>query len=112
MSSDIETPRFYRPELDGLRFFAFLAVYINHTLLLDPARGELWKRALGSIGTAGAFGVDLFFALSAYLITELLLREQKARGRIDVPAFYLRRMLRIWPLYFVFLGAMVAIARV
>src|SRR5690242_16812763 len=36
--------RFYRPELDGLRFFAFLAVYINHTLLLDPGRGEWWKR--------------------------------------------------------------------
>jgi peptidoglycan/LPS O-acetylase OafA/YrhL len=104
-------PRFYRPNLDGLRFFAFLAVYLNHTLLLDPGRGALWKRLMGTAGTAGAFGVDLFLALSAYLITELLLREREARGTVDIPAFYARRALRIWPLYFVFLAAMLVVAR-
>jgi len=50
--------------------------------------------------TAGAFGVDLFFLLSAYLITELLLREKEQYGRIHLSAFYRRRILRIWPLYF------------
>jgi peptidoglycan/LPS O-acetylase OafA/YrhL len=44
-------------------------------------------------------GVDLFFALSAYLITELLLRERRSYGAISVQSFYVRRALRIWPLY-------------
>jgi peptidoglycan/LPS O-acetylase OafA/YrhL len=100
------TASFYRPELDALRFFAFLAVYLNHTVLLDPGHGAHWKRLLGGFGASGAFGVDLFFALSAYLITELLLRERMRTGKLDVRAFYVRRILRIWPLYFVFLAAM------
>jgi len=103
------TERFYRPELDGLRFFAFLAVYLNHTLLFGTEGHhrripDALAHILGTIGVAGAFGVDLFFVLSAYLITELLLRERSARGSLDVPAFYVRRMLRIWPLYFLFLA--------
>ena len=100
---------FYRPELDGLRFLAFLAVFANHTLqfgngghhrILPDAVGN----ALGVIGIMGAFGVDLFFVLSAYLITALLLRERHARGEIDVRSFYMRRILRIWPLYFFYLA--------
>jgi len=49
---------------------------------------------------AGAFGVDLFFLLSAYLITELLVREKELKGTLNVRMFYARRILRIWPLYF------------
>ncbi len=100
--------RFYRPELDGLRFLAFFAVYLNHTLLFgvsghrEGLAGAV-ESLLGTIGVAGAFGVDLFFGLSAYLITELLLRERAEHGALDVKAFYARRVLRIWPLYFVFL---------
>ena len=51
---------------------------------------------------AGDLGVDLFFVLSSYLITSLLVREEDTTGRIDVPAFWVRRILRIWPLYFGF----------
>jgi peptidoglycan/LPS O-acetylase OafA/YrhL len=51
-----------------------------------------------------SFGVTLFFALSAYLITSLLIREQSKRGTVNVGAFYARRSLRIWPLYFTFLA--------
>ena len=51
----------------------------------------------------GAFGVDLFFVLSSFLITELLLREKSLLGEVDVRSFYIRRVLRIWPLYFAFL---------
>lgn len=53
---------------------------------------------------AGGFGVDLFFVLSSYLITTLLMREIGATGHINVPAFWVRRAkrLRIWPLYFSF----------
>ena len=49
-------------------------------------------------------GVQLFFLLSSYLVTELLIRERAARGHIDLKAFYIRRILRIWPLYFAFLA--------
>lgn len=98
----------YRPELDSLRFFAFFAVFVLHALY-QP--GELavpvlsgWSSIRGALVGAGAYGVDLFFLLSAYLITELLLRERRHRGVVRVRAFYLRRILRIWPLYFFVLG--------
>jgi len=58
---------------------------------------------------AGVFGVDLFFTLSSFLITRLLLAEQAA-GQISVRNFYIRRALRIWPLYFTFLAASLALA--
>src|ERR1700716_2996559 len=62
--------------------------------------GPAW---LAAIMPAGGAGVDLFFVLSSFLITTLLLREQTTEGRIDVRAFWMRRILRIWPLYFFFL---------
>jgi len=59
---------------------------------------------LAGVGATGAFGVSLFFVLSSYLITELLLREKDLIGTLDVRSFYIRRILRIWPLYFAFLA--------
>jgi peptidoglycan/LPS O-acetylase OafA/YrhL len=100
-------PRFYRPELDGLRFFAFLFVFIGHALSNDSTyymeRGMSWIPAhvFAYVVSVGRFGVPLFFVLSSYLITELLIREHAYTGTIDVGRFYLRRALRIWPLYFV-----------
>ena len=101
---------FYHPELDVLRFVAFLAVFMHHALPRDA--GLYIRNGLSPAATqwlltakeAGAFGLDLFFALSAYLITELLLREHASRGSFSVTAFYIRRALRIWPLYFTFLA--------
>jgi peptidoglycan/LPS O-acetylase OafA/YrhL len=99
----------YRPELDGLRFFAFGAVLLHHALpqrswntlaRFSPSLGE-WA---GAFATAMEFGVTLFFALSAYLITTLLVRECAEYGTLDIGAFYVRRSLRIWPLYFAFLA--------
>jgi peptidoglycan/LPS O-acetylase OafA/YrhL len=102
--------RFYHPELDTLRFGAFLLVFLHHALPLEAASyvalglpGELAAWLAGA-ARSGGFGVDLFFALSAYLITEILRRELTVTGRIDLRAFYLRRGLRIWPLYFFFLA--------
>jgi len=106
---------FYRPELDALRFFAFFAVFVAHTLppemegyAAHPAprmAAELIRSALA----AGKFGVPLFFLLSAFLITSLLLREKEQTGTLEVRSFYLRRILRIWPLYFFFLAIAAAI---
>lgn len=101
----------YHPELDVLRFFAFLAVFLHHGL---PRNATIYTDAgLSSTATewvlaakaAGAFGVDLFFVLSAFLITELLRREYVSRGKFSLSNFYIRRALRIWPLYFTFLAA-------
>ena len=103
-SAEAKGSRYYRPELDALRFFAFLCVFIFHRMdyvEIDPVR-DLWLARLGNIGP---FGVPVFFLLSAFLITELLLRERERTGRIHIQAFYMRRILRIWPLYFlVFFG--------
>jgi len=49
-------------------------------------------------------GVDVFFVLSAYLLTELLLRKKDATGSLNVRAFYLLRILRIWPLCYLFVA--------
>jgi peptidoglycan/LPS O-acetylase OafA/YrhL len=104
------TARFYRPELDTLRFFAFFGVFLHHTAAYAPeffAKHHI-PASLGFLenaaAKAGAYGVDLFFVLSAYLITELLLREKGRRGALDVGAFYIRRALRIWPLYYSFIA--------
>lgn len=96
--------RFYRPELDCLRFFAFFAVYVYHMVDATPAYFAAhhvpFPTLVAGAASAGRFGVDLFFLLSAYLITELLLREWERYGKLDLRAFYVRRILRIWPLYF------------
>lgn len=108
--------RFWRPELDVLRFIAFLLVFLHHVFPRDPVS---YAAALGPelavvwSSTVNAFGcgLPLFFALSGFLITELLTRELAATGRIDVRGFYLRRILRIWPLYGVgvLIGVIVAL---
>jgi peptidoglycan/LPS O-acetylase OafA/YrhL len=93
----------YWPELDGLRSVAFLLVFFSHC---PPS-------ALGPISNVaslycswGWVGVDLFFVLSGYLITYLLVKEKFSFGSISIPNFYKRRALRIWPLYFlVLIGA-------
>ncbi|MGJ1431144.1 acyltransferase family protein [Sphingobacterium spiritivorum] len=98
--------RYYKPELDVLRFFAFLSVFFVHRLDLAPVDPEkyYWGYHLSLVGN---YGVPLFFFLSAFLITELLTREQQQFGKINVRSFYMRRILRIWPLYFTFFFGMV-----
>ena len=113
-SPSTHTRRFYRPELDGLRFYAFLGVFVCHTLPPDATfyRGLhlpmpwLW----GAVAVSGASGVDLFFALSAFLITSLLLKERQETGGISLRLFYIRRILRIWPLYFLVVALGLALA--
>jgi len=109
-------PSFYRPELDVLRFFAFFSVFVAHLeqapILLSASAIKLkLLHAYTLIRESGAFGMCIFFLLSAYLITELLIRERTSTGSIHLAAFYTRRILRIWPLYFgaVFAGYFVGL---
>lgn len=90
--------RIYFPELDGLRFFAFLLVFIHHHSLFSKIP------YLSILHTDGWVGVDLFFALSAFLFTKLLIIEFEKTKKIDFRKFYLRRLFRIWPIYFLFIG--------
>jgi peptidoglycan/LPS O-acetylase OafA/YrhL len=73
----------YRPSLDGLRAFA-LAILLCHHALIPGFRG-------------GAVSLDLFFALSGFLITTLLIQERERFGHIDLKRFWARRWLRLLP---------------
>ena len=102
--------RFYRPELDVLRFFAFLIVFLFHGMQ------HYFSHPFFNVETfhwpwIGQWGVPLFFFLSAFLIAELLLRERESFGEVHLAAFYVRRMLRIWPLYFAAFWSMALLNR-
>ena len=73
----------YRPALDGLRAIAVTLVIVGHT----------WEWLL----PGGLVGVDMFFVLSGFLITTLLLEERARTGRISLRQFYARRALRLLP---------------
>jgi peptidoglycan/LPS O-acetylase OafA/YrhL len=93
------------PGLNGLRAIAALAVVFSHTTLaladfgLNPyILGTTADGKPKSLNLA-AFGVSIFFALSGFLITYLLLKE-KETAPVNIKKFYIRRVLRIWPLYY------------
>ena len=97
--------RFYRPELDALRFGAFGLVFLAHAMPSPSSLPPALRDVCTGIKEGLSFGVDLFFVLSSYLITEVSGFGSTAKGPIDVTAFWIRRILRIWPLYFTFLAA-------
>jgi peptidoglycan/LPS O-acetylase OafA/YrhL len=103
----MDTPnKVYFPGLNGLRFLAALAVIITHIELIKGQLNvpNIWSNPL--FFNLGGLGVYFFFVLSGFLITYLLLAEKKQFKKIDIKAFYIRRILRIWPIYYllIFLG--------
>ncbi len=80
-----------------LRFLAFGMVFLHHFF---PAGIAQSHRSAALFQRGCEQGVQIFFLLSAYLITHLLLQEQERTSTVHVAAFYVRRILRIWPLYF------------
>ncbi len=114
--------RVYFPGLNGLRFIAAFAVIITHVELMKKMLGHssAWRMLDQSLfnplqtilyddrfswynpifAELGPLGVVLFFVLSGFLITYLLLAEKQTKGQIKVKDFYLRRIFRIWPLYY------------
>ena len=97
----------YFPNLNGIRFIAAFWVIVHHIEQFKEKFGftnHLFSTRF--IRMIGPLGVFLFFVLSGFLITSLLLIEKEKTKNIDITSFYMRRVLRIWPLYYltVFLG--------
>jgi peptidoglycan/LPS O-acetylase OafA/YrhL len=91
--------KIYLPGLNGIRAIAASVVVIFHVDQYIKLFG-VEPLGFGNNGMA-YFAVDMFFALSGYLITYLLLTEKLKFGKIDLRKFYMRRILRIWPIYYV-----------
>ncbi|MBS1689687.1 MAG: acyltransferase [Bacteroidetes bacterium] len=96
--STAHTKPFYLPGLNGIRAIAILIIIAAHT---DEFSYLFHKHAAGIIGKGAAVqAVTLFFVLSGYLITYLLILEKEKFRKIHYRKFYMRRALRIWPVYF------------
>lgn len=99
----MKSSKVYFPNLNGLRFIAAFLVIIHHLEQLLSIFGlkNSWNNPI--ILEIGGLGVELFFVLSGFLITYLLLVEEQNTSTISIKSFYLRRVFRIWPLYY-FIG--------
>jgi len=98
-----KTDAIFFPNLDALRFFSFLIVFMTHCFAIDDEniRQQTWYKLIKMrLFGGGDIGVGFFFVLSGFLITYLLLKEKETTGGINVRKFYFRRSLRIWPLYY------------
>lgn len=93
------------PNLTGLRFIGAFLVFVFHAFSLGR---ETWGdfahtsgfKAIALLTGKGHLGVMLFFVLSGFLITYLMLHEIEQKGKISLSNFIARRILRVWPLYF------------
>lgn len=104
-----KTDKVFFENLDGWRFCCFLSVFLFHSfhtnltyISANPGYHFIKHHLFGN----GNLGVNFFFVLSGFLITYLLLEEKERNNKVNIPYFWLRRVLRIWPLYFfcVFFG--------
>ena len=98
--------RIYLPTLDGWRGIAVLGVILYHGREQFPGANPLLTR----LAAHCYLGVDVFFAISGFLICGLLLREYEETGDISLRRFYIRRFFRILPPYYVSLAAICAAA--
>jgi peptidoglycan/LPS O-acetylase OafA/YrhL len=89
------------PSLDGLRALSIMLVLLSHA---QGTRGFLVRSAFQYWGDLGHLGVRVFFVISGFLITGLLLREVETTGSISLKGFYLRRFFRIFPAYYAYIA--------
>ena len=97
------------PSLDGLRALSIFLVVSLHTLQrysINHRVGLGWYALFN-----GGLGVSIFFVISGFLITSLLLQEQRKRGSISLRGFYLRRAFRILPPLYFYIGVVVLLGR-
>lgn len=89
----------YFKNLDGVRFCAAFLVLLQHSFGFKKDYSDASPFVDGLFADTGRLGVNLFFILSGFLISYLLLVEKDTTGTISYRNFYVRRILRIWPLY-------------
>ncbi|MEO6915720.1 MAG: acyltransferase, partial [Chitinophagaceae bacterium] len=97
----MKTGKVYFPNLNAIRFIAAFMVVFHHIeqfKLLYKIPANFNQNS--PFYLMGKLGVVLFFVLSGFLITFLLLKEESVTGKISIRDFYIRRVLKIWPLYF------------
>lgn len=97
------TRKVYFENLDGLRFLCFLSVFLFHSFHTDfdyIKSAGLYHFITSDVFGNGNLGVNFFFVLSGFLITYLLIEEKNLNGQIDIKKFWIRRVLRIWPLFY------------
>jgi len=90
------------PSLDGCRAVSICLVLIAH-LCYTPVFQAAFNPLAHMVYLCGPFGVKVFFVISGFLITTLLLQEERKNGRISVKDFYVRRAFRIWPVAYAFI---------
>jgi peptidoglycan/LPS O-acetylase OafA/YrhL len=96
------------PYLDGLRAYSILIVVLGHAIQPDTWLQRRWY--LRTFATDTGLGVRIFFVLSGFLITSLLLKEREATGRISIRGFYERRIARIVPALYLYIAAVAILA--
>jgi peptidoglycan/LPS O-acetylase OafA/YrhL len=94
------------PSLDGLRAVSILLVLFGH---LCGTPNFLPLKPWGDLNT-GEFGVRVFFVISGFLITTLLIKEEKKTGTVSLRGFYVRRFYRIFPAFYTYLAVMLTLA--
>ena len=97
------------PSLDGLRAISILIVVLSHAAVTHGFPSVVYHTL--RFAELGNLGVRVFFVISGFLITGLLLRERQKTGRISLRHFYFRRVFRIFPAYYAFILVAVACAR-
>ena len=107
VESKTSKARVFFPNLDGLRFVCFFMVFLFHInksvtehYLANQLEIPAFFKVFSLLFQNGNLGVNFFFVLSGFLITFLLIREKEYTGKIHVLKFYMRRILRIWPLFY------------
>lgn len=109
-STPVSGPSTHLPALDGVRGLAILLVLVVHLMLFNNDTGNRWLDSVGQLRSLGFLGVDLFFVLSGFLITGILY--DTLHDPHYFRNFYMRRFLRIFPLYYGFLVFMLILTPV
>ena len=97
------------PSLDGIRAASIMMVIAAHAIATKDFPQRLGRRM--AFVVTGHLGVLVFFVISGYLITTLLLAEERKSGAISLRLFYVRWAIRIWPVYFFYIFVIVALDR-
>jgi peptidoglycan/LPS O-acetylase OafA/YrhL len=105
----MQSPPHKIPSLDGLRAASILLVILSHSFNHVEAAGKL-RDVVWSIAGSGATGVAVFFVISGFLITALLIKEKERFGRISLRGFYFRRVFRILPAFYLYVFTVAVLA--